>query len=83
MNHFSSLACRRALTVASLSVTSTGALDVTATCTRCASGEARGGTRAPSDVEVELVTALEALKGVHTALVAAQLAAQSTEIRSA
>jgi len=43
----------------------------------CASGEARGWTRAPSDVEVELVKALEALKGVQAALVAAQLAAQS------
>jgi hypothetical protein len=48
-----------------------------------ASGEARGGARAPSDVEVTLVTALEALKGVHAALVAAQLAAKSTDIRSA
>jgi hypothetical protein len=49
----------------------------------CASGKARGGTRAPSDVEVALVTALEALRGVHAALVVAQLATQSTEIRSA
>jgi DNA polymerase/3'-5' exonuclease PolX len=40
----------------------------------CASGEARRGTRAHSDVDVALVTALEALKGVHAALVAAQLA---------
>jgi hypothetical protein len=45
----------------------------------CASGEARGGTRAPSGVEIALAAALGALKGVHTALVAAQ----STEIRSA
>jgi hypothetical protein len=48
----------------------------------CASGEARGGKRALSDAEVALVTALEALKDVHAALVAAQLAVQST-VRSA
>jgi hypothetical protein len=44
----------------------------------CASGEARGGERAHSDVGVTLVTALEALKDVHAALVAAQLAVQPT-----
>ena len=48
----------------------------------CASGEAREGKRALSDAEVTLVTALEALKDVHAALVAAQLAVQST-VRSA
>jgi hypothetical protein len=41
-----------------------------------------GGKRAHSDVEVALVTALEALKCVHAAFVAAQLAVQST-VRSA
>ena len=45
----------------------------------CASGEARGGTRAHSDVEVALGTALEALQA---APVVAQLAAQSSENRS-
>ena len=46
----------------------------------CTSGEARGGKRAHSDVAVALVTALEALKDVHAALVAAQLAVRSAQV---